>query len=153
MGDAGEELSRRRSRGFHKRTARLQDLTVTFSHFLRAYSGVVSIVQNADAQFGNVAFAAFSLLFAVSISGNHVSLGADLLTAVQSQTLKAKAEEEASIQSCILHISDRMPDFEVYKRIYPDPQLGLMLSEAYRDIIIFARDVTIYFQGPGSRQY
>ncbi|KAI1357312.1 hypothetical protein F5Y08DRAFT_324569 [Xylaria arbuscula] len=132
MRSAGDALSQRRSRGFHKGATRLQDLTVTFNQFLRAYSGVVSIVQNADAQFGNVAFAALSLLFA---------------------TLKAKAEEEASIQSCMLHISDRMPDFEVYSRIYPDPKLGLMLSEAYRDVIIFARKATIYFQAHGSVRY
>ncbi|KAI0515065.1 hypothetical protein F5B22DRAFT_646943 [Xylaria bambusicola] len=132
MRDAGEDLSQKRSSGFHKRAARLQDFAVTFSHFLKAYSGVVSIIQNADAQFGNVAFAALSLLFA---------------------TVKAKAEAEASIQSSILHISDRMPDFKVYERIYPDPKLGLMLSEAYRGIVLFARKVTIYFQPHGFVRY
>ncbi|KAK5636276.1 hypothetical protein RRF57_011988 [Xylaria bambusicola] len=132
MRDAGEELSQKRSRGFHKRAARLQDFAVIFSHFLKAYSGVVSIVQNADAQFGNVAFAALSLLFA---------------------TVKAKAEAEASIRASILHISDRMPDFKVYERIYPDPILGLMLSEAYRGIVLFARKVTIYFQAHGFVRY
>ncbi|KAI0969445.1 hypothetical protein F4678DRAFT_463703 [Xylaria arbuscula] len=132
MNDAGEELIQKRSRGFRKRAAQLQDFAVTFNQFLKAYSGIVSIVQSADSQFGNVAFAALSLLFA---------------------TVKAKAEAEASIQSCILYISERMPDFEIYKRIYPDQKLGLMLSEAYRGIIIFARKVTIYFQDHGFVRY
>ncbi|KAJ2991767.1 hypothetical protein NUW58_g2399 [Xylaria curta] len=129
MRDAGEELNQKRSSGFRKRANQLQDFAITFNRFLQAYSGIVSIVQNADSQYGNVAFAALSLLFA---------------------TVKAKAEAEASIQACILHISDRMPDYKVYGRIYPDRDLGLMLSEAYRGIILFAREVTIYFQAHGA---
>lgn len=46
-------------------------------------------------------------------------------------------------------ISDRLPDFEVYQRIYPDPSLGSMLAVAYRDIILLAREATCYFQGSG----
>ncbi|KAI0418846.1 hypothetical protein F5X98DRAFT_362816 [Xylaria grammica] len=132
MRDAGDELNRRRSGGFHKRANQLQDFAITFNRFLHAYSGIVSIMQNADLLYGNVAFAALSLLFA---------------------TMKAKAEAEASIQACILHISDRIPDYKVYERIYPDRDLGLMLSEAYRGVILFAREVTIYFQAPGAVRF
>ncbi|KAI8629480.1 hypothetical protein F5Y19DRAFT_464608 [Xylariaceae sp. FL1651] len=132
MKDASAKLDQKRSRGFHKRTAQLQGFAVTFSQFLQAYSGIVSIVQSADSQYGNVAFAALSLLFA---------------------TVKIKAEAEESIHRCILHISDRMPDFEVYRRIYPDPKLGLMLAEAYRSTILFAREVTIYYQAHGFVRY
>ncbi|KAI1753929.1 hypothetical protein F4782DRAFT_528859 [Xylaria castorea] len=132
MRGAGEELNQKRSSGFHRRTKRLQDFAVTFSRFLQAYSGIVGIVQNADSQYGNVASATLSLLFA---------------------TLKVKAEAEESIHTCILHISDRMPDFRVYQRIYPDRDLGLMLSEAYRGIILFAREVTVYFQAHGFVRY
>ncbi|RYP47915.1 hypothetical protein DL768_006111 [Monosporascus sp. mg162] len=114
------------------RATQLQDFAVTFSRFLQAYSGIVSIVQTADSQYGNVAFAALSLLFA---------------------TVKVKAEAEESIHACMLHISDRMPDFKVYERIYPDRDLGLMLAEAYRGIILFAREVTVYFQGHGFVRY
>jgi len=64
--EADADLAQKRSRGFHKRVARLQDFAVSFGHFLQAYSGIIDIVQTADAQFGNVAFAALSLLFAVS---------------------------------------------------------------------------------------
>ncbi|KAI0490381.1 hypothetical protein F4859DRAFT_508183 [Xylaria cf. heliscus] len=132
MGDAGEELNQKRSGGFHRRAAQLQDFAVTFDRFLRAYSGIVTIVQNADSMYGNVAFATLSLLFS---------------------TVKVKAEAEESIHACILHISDRMPDFRVYARIYPDSELGLMLSKAYRGIILFAREVTIYFQAHGFVRY
>ncbi|KAI0550591.1 hypothetical protein F4679DRAFT_583265 [Xylaria curta] len=132
MRRAGEELNQRRASGFHRQAKRLQDFAVTFSRFLRAYSGIVSIMQNADFQYGNVAFATLSLLFA---------------------TIKVKADAEESIHTCILHISDRMPDFKVYQRIYPDRSLGLMLSEAYRSIILFAREVTVHFQLPRLMRY
>ncbi|TRX93763.1 hypothetical protein FHL15_005439 [Xylaria flabelliformis] len=127
MRRAGEELNQRRASGFHRQAKRLQDFAVTFSRFLHAYSGIISIMQNADLQYGNVAFATLSLLFA---------------------TIKVKADAEESIHTSILHISDRMPDFRVYQRIYPDRALGLMLSEAYRGIILFAREVTVHFQSP-----
>ncbi|KAI0152843.1 hypothetical protein GGR57DRAFT_503354 [Xylariaceae sp. FL1272] len=127
MRDAGAILTQKRSRGLHKRATQVQDFAMTFSQFLQAYSGIVSIVQLADAQYGNVASAALSLLFA---------------------TLRAKAQAEESIHRCMLHISDRMPDYKSYEIIYPDAKLGAMLAEAYRDII-FARDVTVYFQDHG----
>ncbi|KAI1741361.1 hypothetical protein F4680DRAFT_75147 [Xylaria scruposa] len=132
MRRAGEELNQRRASGFHRQAKRFQDFAVTFSRFLHAYSGIVSIMQNADLQYGNVAFATLSLLFA---------------------TIKVKADAEESIQTCIRHISDRLPDFKIYQRIYPDRELGLMLSEAYRSIIIFAREVTVHFQLPKFTRY
>lgn len=46
-------------------------------------------------------------------------------------------------------ISDRLPDIKVYQRLYLDPGLGMMLAEAYRDIVIFARNVTTYCLGHG----
>lgn len=49
-----------------KRTTRFQDFAVTFSRFLKAYSGIVDIVGGVDHQFGYVAFSTLSLLFAVS---------------------------------------------------------------------------------------
>ncbi|KAI3337621.1 hypothetical protein HD806DRAFT_518422 [Xylariaceae sp. AK1471] len=132
MKDADLNLIQKKSKGFHMRATQLQNFAVTFSRFLQAYSGIVNIVQTADAQYGNVAFAALSLLFA---------------------TVKVKAEAEESIHACMLHISDRMPDFRVYERIYPDRDLGMMLAEAYRGVILFAREVTVYFQAHGFVRY
>ena len=40
---------------------------LTFNDFLKAYAGVVEVVKAADAQYGNVAFAALSLLFVVRV--------------------------------------------------------------------------------------
>jgi AAA+ ATPase superfamily predicted ATPase len=67
--------------------------------------------------------------------------------------VKVKAEAEESIRTCMLYISDRMPDFKVYERIYPDPELGRMLAEAYRGVILFAKEVTVYFQARGIGSY
>ena len=68
------------------------------------------------------------------------------------QTVKLKATGEESIHSSMRQISDRLPDLEVYQRIYPDPSLGLMLAEAYKDVILFAREAACYFQRYGIRQ-
>jgi hypothetical protein len=60
-----------------------------------------------------------------------------------------KAEAEESIHISMRQISDYLPDCSVYQRIYRDPALHSMLAEAYKDVILFAREVTVYFQGPG----
>jgi hypothetical protein len=57
-----------------------------------------------------------------------------------------KAEGEEALYSAMQRISDRLPDLQLYKRIYPDAQLGSMLAETYKDIIIFARTASAYFQ-------
>ena len=67
MKAADLDLQKKRSKGFHKVAASFQTFALTFSQFLRAYSGIVDVLEGADSQFGNVAFAALSLLFAVSI--------------------------------------------------------------------------------------
>jgi hypothetical protein len=66
--------------------------------------------------------------------------------------VKLKAKDEESITSAICQISDRIPDFKVYERIYPDPSLGLMLAVAYKDVILLAREATSYFQTSGLGQ-
>lgn len=43
----------------------MQEFAVTFSRFLKAYSVIVKVVQVADSQFGHVALATLSVLFAV----------------------------------------------------------------------------------------
>ncbi|PSN62332.1 hypothetical protein BS50DRAFT_625007 [Corynespora cassiicola Philippines] len=121
-------LARRRSRGLHQISAWLQEFTTTFDRFLKAFSGVVDIAKCVDTQYGNVASATLSLLFA---------------------TVLIKAEAEKSMNDTIIEITDRLPEFEVYGRIYPDRGFGRILAEAYRDIILFARGVTIYLQGHG----
>ena len=67
MEDANINLSRKRLSGLRKAAANFQEFTQTFSQFLRAYSGIVDIIQGADAQYGNVASATLSLLFVVSV--------------------------------------------------------------------------------------
>lgn len=59
------QLALKRTKGVHKVAFRFQEFAVTFDRFLSAYSGVVDIMQTADAQFGGVACATLSLLFAV----------------------------------------------------------------------------------------
>jgi hypothetical protein len=115
MKDADANLSQKR-RG--KRTTKFQAFAVTFSDFLKAYSGIVDIVGGVDLRFGYVAFATLSLLFA---------------------TVKMKAEAEESIHISMRQISDYLPDCSVYQRIYQDPTLHSMLAEAYKDVILFAR--------------
>lgn len=69
----------------------------------------------------------------------------DLLT-TSTQTVKMKVKDEEAIISAMQQISDRLPDFKIYRRIYPDPSLESMLADAYRDIILLAREATSYFE-------
>lgn len=66
--------------------------------------------------------------------------------------MKLKAQSEESIISTMLEISDRLPDFKVYEKIYPNPLLGDMLAETYKDVILLAREATLFFQGSGFGQ-
>ena len=63
------------------------------------------------------------------------------------KTVKLKIKNEEAIVSAMEQISDRLPDLEVYRKIYPEPKLGLMLVDAYKDIIMLARAATTYFLG------
>ena len=63
---ASASRAQKRSQGIRKQAAKFQDWAVSFQKFLSAYSGIVDVVRAADSQFGNVAFAALSVLFAVS---------------------------------------------------------------------------------------
>jgi hypothetical protein len=57
-----------------------------------------------------------------------------------------KSKVEAAIVSAMAQISDRLPDFSIYEKIYPDPELGAMLSDAYKDVVLLAREATNYFR-------
>lgn len=74
----------------------------------------------------------------------HAVYEQDLSTMLQ--TAKLKVQNEEAITAAIQQISDRLPDFKVYQKIYPDPSLGLMLADAYKDVILLAREATTYFQ-------
>lgn len=58
-----------------------------------------------------------------------------------------KAED--SLKSCLGRITDALPNLEVYRSVYPDPELGQNLSKAYKEIIFFGREATLYFLGSG----
>lgn len=60
--------------------------------------------------------------------------------------MKLKVQNEETVTAAIEQISDRLPDFKVYRKIYPDPTLGLMLADAYKDVILLAREATLYYQ-------
>jgi uncharacterized protein with PhoU and TrkA domain len=61
--------------------------------------------------------------------------------------VKLKIKNEEAIVSAMEQISDRLPDLAVYRKIYPEPELGKMLIEAYKRIIFLAREATSYFLG------
>ena len=67
---ADAELEGLRSTGLRRAGVRFQQFALAFDKFLRAYSGIVNIIEGADSQYGNVASATLSLLFAVSMRGS-----------------------------------------------------------------------------------
>jgi hypothetical protein len=50
-------------------------------------------------------------------------------------------------------IADRLPDAKVYEQVYADGILGIMLVEAYRNVLVFAKGATEYFQGRALREW
>ena len=64
--DARSARDQQRSKGFGKRASKLQEVLLTFDRFLSIYTGVVDIVKIAEPTSGIAAFAALSILFAVS---------------------------------------------------------------------------------------
>ncbi|KAI4938729.1 uncharacterized protein J4E92_000010 [Alternaria infectoria] len=126
LGAAHTTLDQRRSDGVRKAWSKTERFVMQFDRFLNAYSGILDIVKTADAQYGGVAGSTLALLFS---------------------TVKLKIKNEEAIVSAMEQISDRLPDLEVYRKIYPEPKLGLMLVDAYKDIIMLARAATTYFLG------
>ncbi|KNG46999.1 paxneb protein superfamily [Stemphylium lycopersici] len=121
---AHTDLEKKRSKGLHNATSRTQSFITEFDRFLSAYSGVVNIVALADAQYGGVAGATLALLF----------------SAVQ---MKAKNDE--AITAAMAQMSDRLPDLQIYRKIYPDPILADMLLNAYKDVIMLAREAISFY--------
>ncbi|KAH7398261.1 hypothetical protein BKA66DRAFT_605371 [Pyrenochaeta sp. MPI-SDFR-AT-0127] len=126
LASAKAGLEEKRSQGFHKVSAKAQKFMLEFDRFLDAYSGIVNVVKLVDAQYGGVASATLAILFS---------------------TVKIKAKDEDAITGAMQQMSDRLPAFETYRKIYPDPALGSMLVDAYKDVILFAREATLYFMG------
>jgi hypothetical protein len=62
---AQDDLQSQRVKGPHKVLSKVQKFVLEFDRFLNAYSGIMSIVTLVDAQYGSVASATLSLLFAV----------------------------------------------------------------------------------------
>jgi len=46
-------------------------------------------------------------------------------------------------------ITDRLPDVEIYGRVYADAKLASLLADAYTGVICFAREAIQYFRGRG----
>ncbi|KAK4234606.1 hypothetical protein C8A03DRAFT_47110 [Achaetomium macrosporum] len=122
------DLRGRRRGGWRRATRPLQEFSLTFDRFLGAYSGVVDLVARADSQYGNVASATLSLLFA---------------------TVKNKAAGELAIQSTMQEITGRLPDLDIYQRIYADKELGRLLADAYIHVVDFSRASIEYFETRG----
>ena len=57
-----------------------------------------------------------------------------------------KAKDEEAITGAMQQIADRLPDMRTYHKIYPNPELGVMLIEAYKDVIVLVRKATQFFQ-------
>ncbi|KAI9668021.1 MAG: hypothetical protein M1821_000841 [Bathelium mastoideum] len=127
--DASSELRRKRDSGARKYVSTpFQKFAKLFSDFLAAYGGLVDILRNADSQYGNVASSTFSLLFAV---------------------VKNKAKAEDHLHRCLKNITEALPNLEIYKKVFPDRVLGRLLSEVYKNVILFGREATTYLLGHG----
>ncbi|KAK3347000.1 hypothetical protein B0T25DRAFT_572089 [Lasiosphaeria hispida] len=125
---AQAEWHQKRNTGWRKSRTGAQDFAVTFDQFLKSFSGIVEIAKMADECYGGAATTIMSLFYA---------------------TVKIKADNDEAILSAMQTLADRLPDAKIYGQIYADHILAMKLAEAYRDVLIFAKTATAYFQGRG----
>ncbi|OAP62731.1 hypothetical protein AYL99_01958 [Fonsecaea erecta] len=119
-----------RQTGSRRYGAAFQVFITRFSNFLTAYSGIVEVVKNASAPYGNLAYGTLSLLLIVVVNKN----GND------EKIAKALAELEYSF-----------PRLNLLSDIYPEPQIEKLVAEAYRDMVDFARKAVLYYMSTSMR--
>lgn len=56
-----------------------------------------------------------------------------------------KAKNDEAITAAMAQMSDRLPDLQIYRKIYPDPILADMLLNAYKDVIMLAREAISFY--------
>ncbi|KAK0711729.1 hypothetical protein B0H67DRAFT_491606 [Lasiosphaeris hirsuta] len=125
---AQAEWHQKRNTGWRRSRTGAQEFAVTFDQFLKSFSGIVEIAKMADECYGGAATTIMSLFYA---------------------TVKIKADNDEAILCAMQTLADRLPDAKIYGQIYADHILAMMLAEAYRGVLIFARTATAYFQGRG----
>ncbi|KAK0648188.1 hypothetical protein B0T16DRAFT_388472 [Cercophora newfieldiana] len=128
LGDAHAEWDQKRNVGWRGVRTSAQEFTVTFDRFLSSFSGIVEVARMADDCYGGAATRIMSLFYAV---------------------VKIKADNDEAILLAMRTIADRLPDARIYEQVYADNTLAMMLAEAYRGVLIFAKKATAYFQGRG----
>ncbi|KAJ2898398.1 hypothetical protein MKZ38_003950 [Zalerion maritima] len=122
-----------RKQGWKKGAATLQNFSTSFERFLTPYSGIVNIVQMADNQYGGAATACLTLLYTVA---------------------NMKPKEEEAINSALDQMTDRLPEMDIYQRIYnPDQVLARLLADVFVKVIVFSREATQFFQGHGTSRF
>lgn len=60
-----------------------------------------------------------------------------------------KRKDEDLIESIMQQIADRLPDVNIYQKVYAEPVLGGMILTAYVNVVRFSRIATDYYQGSG----
>ncbi|KAK4447330.1 hypothetical protein QBC34DRAFT_409876 [Podospora aff. communis PSN243] len=131
LANAQIEWHQKRNKGYRKFRTGAQDFTVTFDRFLKPFSGVVEIAKMADEAYGGAATKIISLFYA---------------------TVKIKADNDEAILTSMQTIADRLPDAKIYEQVYADGILAMMIVEAYRNVLVFAKGATEYFQGRALRR-
>ncbi|RSL48176.1 hypothetical protein CEP51_015670 [Fusarium floridanum] len=129
--DAETGWQKKRNAGPKKATTKIQEFVVAADSFLSSFAGVVEVVKLADNQYGSAATTILAIFFV---------------------TVKLKASNDQAIQSSMRTIAHRLPDLDIYYQVFADSQLAMLLSRAYRDVLVFARAATLYYQLHGFRR-
>jgi hypothetical protein len=59
---------------------------------------------------------------------------------------------EGSLSAAIRGMKRRLPGLEMYQRIFPDPDMGTMIVDAYKSVIELAIEGTKYYKKGGRRE-
>ncbi|KIW91001.1 uncharacterized protein Z519_08784 [Cladophialophora bantiana CBS 173.52] len=107
-----------------------QAFVTRFSNFLTAYSGIVDVVKNASSPYGNLAYGTLSLLLIVVVN---------------------KTGNDEKIAKALAELQNSFPRLNLLSDIYPEAQMERLVAEAYRDVIVFARNAVLYYMSTSLR--
>ncbi|OQU97551.1 hypothetical protein CLAIMM_03470 [Cladophialophora immunda] len=113
-----------RQTGSRRYGTAFQVFITRFSNFLTAYSGIVEVVKNASAPYGNLAYGTLSLLLIVVVN---------------------KTGNDEKIAKALADLEYSFPRLNLLSDIYPEPQIEKLVAEAYRDMVDFARKAVLYY--------
>lgn len=67
----------------------------------------------------------------------------------EKKVAAGKQSMEIALREAIEELKTSLQEMEIYKRVYPEPNLGAIIAKVFKGITNFSRNATKYFKGEG----